>query len=143
MAQELYSVDEVADLLGLHVKTVRAYVREGKLRAVRIGKQYRIARQDLEALTGQSAAALERPAVRTQRHVEVSSIVNIDAVSKDLAHRLTTFLNASVGGRPAGDAPVRIDTIYDEERARMKIVLSGSIETTTTLLRAVAALAGN
>ena len=52
MSQELYSVEQVAERLGLHVKTVRSYVREGRLKAVRIGKQYRIAREDLEAMTG-------------------------------------------------------------------------------------------
>jgi DNA-directed RNA polymerase specialized sigma24 family protein len=31
MTQQYYSVDQVAELLGLHVKTVRAYVREGRL----------------------------------------------------------------------------------------------------------------
>ena len=142
MAQDFYSVEQVADLLGLHVKTVRSYVRNGRLKAVRIGKQYRITRQDLEALTGQSAASLERPPVRRQRHVEVSSVVDIDAVSKDTAFRLTTMLTASVKGRSASDSPVRIDTIYDEERARLKVIISGSLQTTTVLLRAVETLSG-
>ena len=53
----LYSVEQVAERLGLHVRTVRNYVRDGRLKAVRIGKQYRIAREDLEALTGHPAAA--------------------------------------------------------------------------------------
>jgi excisionase family DNA binding protein len=143
MAQDLYSVEQVAELLGLHVKTVRHYVRDGKLKAVRIGKQYRITRADLEALTGQSAAALDRPPVRRHRHVEVSSVIDVDAVSKDSAYRITTMLTASVGGRPENDARVRIDTIYDEERARLKIIISGSMETTQALLRAIEMLAGN
>ncbi|HXC56971.1 MAG TPA: helix-turn-helix domain-containing protein [Rhizomicrobium sp.] len=141
MSQELYSVDQVASLLGLHVKTVRHYVRDGKLKAVRIGKQYRIMREDLEALTGRSAEALEGPAVRRQRHVEVSSVVDIDAVDQDTAFRITTMLTSAVGGRPANDARVRIDTIYDAERARLKVIVSGSIETTRVLLGAVKALA--
>ncbi len=135
MPQNLYTVEQVAGLLGLHVKTVRHYVRDGKLKAV-------ITRADLEALTGQSAAALDRAPVRRQRHVEVSSVVDIDAVSKESAHRLTTMLTASVGGRPAEDARVRIDTIYDEERARLKVIVTGSMETTLALLRAIEMLAG-
>lgn len=143
MPQDLYSVEQVADLLGLHVKTVRHYVRDGKLKAVRIGKQYRITRADLEALTGQSATALDRAPVRRQRHVEVSSVVDIDAVSKDSAYRITTMLTASVGGRPADDARLRIDTIYDEERARLKVIVTASMETTLALLRAIEMLAGS
>jgi excisionase family DNA binding protein len=141
MSQDLYSVEQVAGLLGLHVKTVRNYVRDGRLRAVRIGKQYRIARADLEALTGQSVAALDGPAVRLHRHIAVSSVVDIDAVDKDTAYRLTTYVTAAVKGRPQGDAPVRIDTIYDEERARLKVIITGSIDTTRTLLGAIEGLA--
>jgi hypothetical protein len=41
------------------VKTVRNYVRDGRLKAVRIGKQYRIAREDLEAFMGGVADTAE------------------------------------------------------------------------------------
>jgi excisionase family DNA binding protein len=139
--QELYSIDQVASLLGLHVKTVRGYVREGRLKATRIGKQYRIAREDLEALTGRRAASLEGPPARRHRHVEVSSVVEIDAIAKDAADRMTTFLMAAVKGRPHGDQPVRIDTIYDEARARLKVIVTGGVDTTRTLLGSIKALA--
>lgn len=135
MSNELYSIDQVANLLGLHVKTVRNYVRDGKLRAIRIGKSYRIAAADLEALTGQT---IQPPApVRRSRHVEVASVVDIDAIDKEQAMRLTTFVTASAQGRPAGDAPLRIDTIYDEERARLKVILNGSLDSVRTLLGAI------
>ena len=54
MATQLYSVERVAALLNLHVKTVRSYVRTGRLKAKRIGKQYRITRSDLEEFAGTS-----------------------------------------------------------------------------------------
>ena len=76
--QDLYSVEQVAAQLGLHVRTVRNYVRDGRLKGVRIGKQYRIAREDLEALTGHRPAA---PVTRTDtRALE-------DAAARDAAIR--------------------------------------------------------
>ena len=60
MTDEWFSVDQVAQRLGLHVRTVRNYVRDGRLKAVRIGKQYRIARSDLEELTGRALPVLWR-----------------------------------------------------------------------------------
>jgi hypothetical protein len=48
---------------------------------------------------------------------------------------MSNALMASVKGRPESDAPVRIDTIYDKERARLKVILSGSIATTASLLK--------
>lgn len=137
MAQELYSVEQVADLLNLHVRTVRNYVREGRLKAVRIGKQYRIARDDLEAMTGRPMA--EREPVRRHRHIEVSSIVEIDAISQDLAIRLMNALTAMPKSRPAGDQPFRIETLYNEERARLKVILTGSIATVSAFQSFIAA----
>ena len=134
MAQELFSVDQVAERLGLHVKTVRGYVRDGRLRATRIGKQYRIARADLEALTGGPAAASEPDTVRRQRHVEVSSIVEVDAISPEASTRLTNMLLGSVKGRRPGEEPLRVETIYDEARARLKIIVVGGMGVSADLL---------
>src|SRR6476646_11467429 len=103
MSQVLYSPEQVASLLGLHVRTVRNYVREGRLKAVRIGKQYRIAREDLEAITGRPASALEREPVRRHRHVEVSSIIEIDAVSPETASRVMNSLGGSYNSRHTRD----------------------------------------
>ena len=135
MTQELYSVEQVAERLGLHVRTVRNYVRDGRLKAVRIGKQYRIAREHLDALTGQPATTPGTASTPPRRHVEVSSIVQIEAISFDAASRVTNTLLAAAKSRPEGDDPLRVDTIYDQERGRLKVILSGSIATTTSLLK--------
>jgi len=132
MTEEMYSVDQVAAQLGLHVRTVRNYIREGRLKAVRIGKQYRIAREHLEALTGRPAAPESQP---PRRYVEVSSIVQIEAIGFDAASRVTNALMAAAKGRSADDEPLRIDTIHDQERGRLKVILTGSIATTASLLK--------
>lgn len=46
---------------------------------------------------------------------------------------------AAAKGRPEGDHPLRVDTIYDQERARLKVILSGGIVTTTSLLEFITA----
>jgi excisionase family DNA binding protein len=143
VSEPLYSVEQVADLLGLHVKTVRNYVRDGRLKAVRIGKQYRIARADLEALTGGPVAAPARETVRRQRRVEVTSIVQIDAIDPDTMSRLTTLLISAAKNRPDSDERLRVETIYDEERGSMKIIIVGGAENTAQLLRLVTVLLEN
>jgi excisionase family DNA binding protein len=139
MTQELYSVEQVAERLGLHVRTVRNYVRDGRLKAVRIGKQYRIAREDLDQLTGHPATAPGTGSETPDRHVEVSSIVQIEAIGFDTASRITNALMAAAKGRPEDAEPLRIDTIYDQERARLKVILSGSIAATASLLKFITA----
>lgn len=132
MDQGFYTVEEAAAALKLHVKTVRRYLREGRLKGTRVGKQYRIARADFDAFAG-SATDAESPMRRT-RQVEVSSVVQIDAISRDAASRVTNGVLGATRGRPDGDSPLRIHTLYDEERARLKVIITGSAATTAALL---------
>lgn len=48
-ADELLDVEKVAEELGVHVDTVRKWIREKQLRAVKLGRRggYRIRRSDL------------------------------------------------------------------------------------------------
>jgi excisionase family DNA binding protein len=128
----MYSVDEVAELLGLHVRTVRGYIRGGRLEAVRIGKQYRIPAAAVRELTGRGpAAGGSAGAVRA----EVSSIVQIDGVGRGAADRLATLVLAGVNtGRDPGRS-LRVQTVHDEERERMKIVILGGASDTAEVLR--------
>jgi excisionase family DNA binding protein len=132
MSQELYSVEQVAERLGLQVRTVRAYIRGGRLKAVRIGKQYRITRGDLEALTGQPEADAT-PA----RHLEVSAIVEMEGVGLDASIRLANSLMATLNGRRASDPPLRAETLYDPARGRMKFVLLGDPGVVADLLKLI------
>jgi chromosome partitioning protein len=54
MAVEYLSVEEVASALGIHRKTVERYIRDNKLRAIKLGQMYRIKRADLEAFLGET-----------------------------------------------------------------------------------------
>jgi excisionase family DNA binding protein len=133
MDQDFYSVEQVAEQLGLHVKTVRNYVREGRLKAVRIGKQYRISGQDLAALTGRPVASFRPEPVRRERHVEVSSIVEIDAISPETVNRLTNSLMGAADG-------IRIEAIYNRERGHLKIILVGSMDQNASYFRFINAI---
>lgn len=141
--RELYSIGEVAERLGLHVRTVRNYVRDGRLKAVRIGKQYRISRADFEALTSSSSAAAADGSPSGaggddgRGHLEVSSIVQIDAIDPEAAHRLSTFVTASAQSPRDARDPLRVQTVHDRERARMKIVILGGAAATAELLHLI------
>ncbi|MFF4416194.1 helix-turn-helix domain-containing protein [Streptosporangium sp. NPDC001559] len=150
MSRQPYTVEQVADLLGLHVKTVRGYVRDGRLRATRIGKRYRIAREDLEAFTGQP---VEPPAAETagaagaagttrSRRVEVSCVVQVDAIGVEETMRLSNTLIALATGGTHDDGRLRVETIYDEERASLKIIILGGAESGAEILRVITTLAG-
>ena len=140
MSQDLLSVFDVAARLNLHVKTVRSYVREGRLRAVRIGKQYRISRADLESFTGHPLPPTDSETARRQRHVEVSSVVQVDAISAEAAARLESSVAAFVHGNAKDGESLRIDCIYDRHAGRMRIIVLGSPHGASAALKFVAAL---
>jgi excisionase family DNA binding protein len=131
------SVEQVAERLGLHVRTVRGYIRDGRLAAVRIGKQYRIARADLDAFTGRPAPAA-RPAA------EVSAVVDLAGIGPVAADRLTTLLIAGAQSRAQArsDAadPLRIRAVYDDARAHLKIIILGGVAVTADVLHTIHAV---
>jgi hypothetical protein len=69
------------------------------------------------------------------RQIEVSTIVHADGIDAETASRTTTALLAATNGRRDQADPLRIDTIYDPARARLKVVLHGSPATTASLLK--------
>jgi excisionase family DNA binding protein len=48
LEQRAFSLKEVASILGVHPETIRRAVKAGKLKAAKIGKDYRIAKPELE-----------------------------------------------------------------------------------------------
>ena len=135
---DLYTADEVAERLNLHVKTIRRYIREGRLTAKRIGKEYRVTRADLDAFAGASEPA-QAPLSRT-RQVIASSIVDIDAIGPDDSHRITTMVMASLNAKKGDPDFPRVDTIYYPESARLRITITASPVLTCDLLRMINAL---
>jgi excisionase family DNA binding protein len=132
----LYSAEEVAEVLGLHVRTVRGYVRDGRLPAVRIGKQYRIAEHDLRQFTGGGQAI---PAKESR--VEVSAIVQIDGVGRGVMDRIATHVMGAANGGSGSRRPLHVQTVYDETRNGLKVVVVGGADDTAKMITLISALA--
>jgi excisionase family DNA binding protein len=136
-APRLYSLEQVAERLGLQVRTVRSYVRSGRLKAIRIGKQYRVTRESLEDLTG---PAPQRDAVPRHRHVEVSSVTQVDAVSVDTASRVSTHLAGAAKTAYDDGSSLRVETIYDQARSQLKVIVIGSLLNAANVFRLLGVL---
>ncbi|NJQ08223.1 helix-turn-helix domain-containing protein [Streptomyces lonarensis] len=146
MSERLFSVQAVADHLGLHVRTVRNYVRDGRLPAVRIGKQYRVTQGDLERFTGRPVPEIdpESDAAEAHRaHADVSSIVELDGVDRELADRLSTLLTAAARSRLPGEERVRVETVHDPARGRMKVIVVGGLADTARMLEYIEGVVGS
>ncbi|AQA06612.1 hypothetical protein BVC93_22360 [Mycobacterium sp. MS1601] len=129
MTATLYSPDEVADLLGLHVRTVRGYVRDGRLPAVRIGKQYRISEADLRAFTGDGADAAPR--------VDTTAVLRISDATRALMDRVSTL---AVAGATAASTSLQVHTTYEPAHRRLTVFAVGDADDAAALLTMVSAL---
>lgn len=50
MEDRFFSVDEVAEILGLSSQTIRKLVKKGRIKAIRLGHAYRIPMESIEDL---------------------------------------------------------------------------------------------
>src|SRR5262249_13568710 len=139
-SQELLSVFDIAKRLKLHVKTVRNYVREGRLKAVRIGKQYRIARADLEAFTGLPLPLTDSERAKRHREVTASCVVEIDAISPESSTQLESALKAFAHRAAGSEDQVRVEAIYDQDIGHLKLMLFGGAAGTASALMLMGAL---
>ena len=127
MSEEVYTVEQFAERLKLHPKTVLRFIKDGRLRAVKVGKSYRILRSDMEAMTG----VVLGPVAKAPR---VTSIVDMDDVPPDLAQRLGRMLPSLRMGREARPDPMSLNVVYDEAHRHLKIVIVGSPGDTSAIL---------
>lgn len=112
------TVEQAAEQLHLHPKTVLRYIREGRLPATRVGKSYRIARDKLDAFAGIASSP-----TRAAGGLRATCVVDIPDLSVSSAERLATFLQAAALSGPVHTPPMQIQTAFDPIAKSMKVVL--------------------
>jgi excisionase family DNA binding protein len=141
VSEQLFTVEQVAQSLNLHVRTIRNYVAAGKLKATRIGKQYRIARSDLDAFTGGPSPAVDGRALTVYGRTDATCVLQIEAISRDSADRLTGALMGAAKAPRASGALLNVSAAYDEERDSLRVVImSGDLRAAADLVSMVAAI---
>lgn len=135
MSTDLLTVEATAELLHLHPKTVLRFIRSGRLKATKVGKQYRILRSDLDALVG---AADRAPAASAR----VTSVVDITGVDATLLNRLSTLLLASINTHDARAEAISLDIAHDPVRHSVKVIIVAAPADTAALLGFIDALVG-
>ena len=55
LGRTMYTVQEMADMLGVQPRTIRQYIRQGRLRAAKFDKRWHVTREEIEGfITGAS-----------------------------------------------------------------------------------------
>jgi len=133
MSQELLTVDAAAEALSLHAKTVLRHIREGRLRATKVGKQYRILRSDLQAFAGTP--------VRDAARARATAVVDVDDVDDHLLQRLTAILLGARRGAGEG-VHLSIDVAHDPVRRSAKVIAVGAPADLAMVLKLLEACLG-
>ncbi|MGK6314551.1 helix-turn-helix domain-containing protein [Neorhizobium sp. DT-125] len=131
MSGDFLTVDAAADMLHLHPKTVLRFIREERLRATKVGKQYRILRSDLNAFAGPNPT-------RTTCEARATSIVDIEEVDAALLQRLSAVLLGASNGKEPPDTPISLNIAHDPTRRSAKVIIIASTADAAMLLKLVA-----
>ncbi|WP_196257722.1 helix-turn-helix domain-containing protein [Pelagibacterium limicola] len=121
MSDNLFTVEQAAQRLNLHPKTVLRYIREGRLTATRLGKSYRILRNELDAFAGIAAGASAKASA-----ARATAILEIPTIDVGRSERIATFLQATALSGDATTPPLHVQTAFDPATESMKIILIGT-----------------
>ena len=122
--KEYYTVEQVADMLSLHPKTIQRYIREGKLRANKIGKSWNITKHDLNVFTKKEDSGEE---TNSKEKTMVSSVVDIFVDDLEDSSRIVNALTATLNCKPQEYGHTLMHTQYLEYENKLRITLWGNV----------------
>lgn len=150
MEEKFYTIDQIAEILGMHHKTIRKFITEGKLRANKVGKQWRISGHDLSLFMEdnnvniKSNNKLESEKIefsngdidsnnRTSK-INVSTVIDINEVDIDEHRRISNTILALMNSKDSKMSNSTINIKYYKSDKNLKVMLWGNIKFTNEML---------
>lgn len=140
MYQVYYNVEQIAKMLSIHPKTIQRYIREGKLRATKIGKSWRVSGHDLSRFIEGEKDCFCKTAYPPREKTKVSSVIDISAINKDEAIRIINSLTAVMNVKPPEYGFSSMHTQFIESDSIVRITLWGNIQFMSAILQSVEVL---
>lgn len=150
MEEKFYTVDQIAEKLGMHHKTIRKFITEGKLRANKVGKQWRISGHDLSIfMENNSVNISDKNEVDNEKiefstndidisnrvnKINISTVVDINEVNMDECRRISNMLLAVMNSRNSKLSNSTINIKHNQKENNLKVMLWGDIEFTKEML---------
>ncbi len=135
MQETFYTVEQIASLLKIHQKTVQRYIREGRLRAVKVGKSWRVSGHDLSVFTESEPLSPEQaPAAH------ISCVADVTVASRSEAIRMMNLLTASLNSKPADYGQSSMQTQYIPEEQKLRVTLYGGARFMAAMMDAISML---
>ena len=105
--EKLYTAEEVAQITGLTLRTIRNYIKNGRLKGHRVGVQWRFTEADIQALFAGSSPTSDT-SITTSAPAPQAPVMDAAAIAA-LSAAASAMVNASVAagmnGTPAANVP--------------------------------------
>jgi len=115
-----FTVESAAEKLEVHPRTVLRFISQEKLKAVKVGRQWRIKSSDLLEFTGEKSE---------EKKASASAVIDIPVSGRNEADRYQTLVMASLNSRKGNESSIdrRVDCIYNREEQSVRFILWGGI----------------
>jgi excisionase family DNA binding protein len=143
MSETYYTVEQISEMLDIHPKTIQRYIREGKLRAVKLGKAWRVTGHDLSTFTESTAVKPESAETGEKLQALASSVVDIPVTGKDEAIRIMNTLTAALNVKPPEYGLSSLHCQFIEEERKVRVMLWGGVRFTAAMMDAMTMLTEN
>lgn len=152
MEEKFYTINEVAELLDMHHKTIRKFITDGSLKANKVGKQWRISENDLNSFMKVNKnkdiheghnlefSVSETPANIKKARINVSTVIDIEEINKEQYMRISNMLIAIMNCKDAEMNNSTINMKYHEEENKLRVLLWGQVKFIEEMLSTVSML---
>ncbi|SET45174.1 DNA binding domain-containing protein, excisionase family [Natronincola peptidivorans] len=156
MKDKFYTIDQISELLGMHHKTIRKFITEGKLGASKVGKQWRISGHDLSAFMEKKNIRMSNEEINEESNIDystvgekadtiserinVSAVVDVKETEKDEYIKISNTLIAIANCKDPEIGKSTIHIKYDEKDKRSRVILWGSIKFIENMLSTISML---
>ncbi len=156
MENQFYTIDKIAEILGMHHKTIRKFITEGKLAASKVGKQWRISGHDLSLFMEKNNVNINDKNIKEESSIDfftngevketekqkinVSTVVDINDVDKEEYFRISNTLIAVMNCKDPKMGKSTINMKYDEKENRLRVLLWGNVSFIEEMLNSISML---
>lgn len=145
MKEKYYTVEQISEMIDLHPKTIQRYIREGRLRAQKIGKSWRVTGHDLSTFMegargndiSSGASGMQELIGGISGDIKVSTVVDIPVRSSAEAVQIANWTGAILNSRSREQGPVSMTSQYIESEHTMRLMLWGSLPFVEVFLRSL------
>ena len=134
MVDKYYSVGQIAEMIDMHPKTIQRYIREGRLKAQKIGKAWLVTGHDLStfvegtdgAVISDTTPGLQEIFRAAEKTINVSSIIDIPVKNSSEAIQVMNWVTASMNSLPLEYGYTSMNSQFIEPEHIIRIMLWGN-----------------